>query len=621
MLLQLLRLVFGTIESHSFRVSLLARMLGKGVTIQVPYIFKHLVDALPAATLTTTDPVTTVPLALLLGYGVARASSVGLHEWRNAIFAHVAQDAIRQVGRQVFDHVHRLDLSFHLSRNTGQVARILDRGQRSISMVLNAMVFHVLPTIFEVSLVTGLLAYQFGAAHSIVILGTISSYLAFTIAMTQWRTKFRRDMVRLENQASGQVVDSLMNYETVRYFNNQQHEGERYEKSLRGYQLAALDAQSSLSWLNFGQAVIFSTGLTAVMGLTAQQVLSGTATPGDLVLVNGLLFQLSVPLFFIGGVYREVRQALIDMEAMFQLRDTKPNIVDPTEAITYDASTMGTEMQLENVHFAYPTAANKRPILQGSNLTIPHGKTVVRIFDSLGAPNQASSLVCSSSNLTRRLIVLSIQAFVGASGCGKSTVLRLLYRFYDPDKGRLTIGGQDLRDLDQQSLQKSMAVVPQDTVLFHESIGYNIQYGNLDAPWEEVVDAAKKAHIHDTIMSFPDGYDTIVGERGLKLSGGEKQRVAIARAMLKDSPILLCDEPTSSLDSQTETEIMNNLKSIGKDRTTIIIAHRLSTIQDCDEIVVWSMGQVVEKGTHEELVRLGGRYTELLRMQETIPDS
>jgi ATP-binding cassette subfamily B (MDR/TAP) protein 7 len=405
----------------------------------------------------------------------------------------------------------------------------------------------------------------------------------FTILITSWRTKFRREMNRLDNQASARVVDSLMNFETVQYFNAKDHEVNRYDESLRGYQKEALRAQQSLSFLNFGQAVIFSCGLTGVMWLTAEQIVAGTATIGDMVLVNGLLFQLSVPLFFIGGIYREIRQALIDMENMFQLRDTKPTITDKANAIVYDPETMSTSIELENVHFAYPTDANKRPILNGTSLNIHQGKTV---------------------------------AFVGTSGCGKSTILRLIYRFYDPDVGCVKIGGHDARDLSIDSLQKAIAVVPQDTILFHDTIRYNIQYGDLNASWEEVENAAKKAQIHDAIMSFADGYDTLVGERGLKLSGGEKQRVSIARAILKNAPILLCDEPTSSLDSNTESSIMDNLKHVGKDRTTIIIAHRLSTIQDCDEIIVMHKGHVVERGTHSALVRRGGRYTELLRMQE-----
>jgi ATP-binding cassette subfamily B (MDR/TAP) protein 7 len=570
-------------------------LAGKAVTIQVPFLFKHLVDALPsggtdAAALAAADPLAAasgLPVALLLGYGVSRAASSGLQEWRNAVFAHVAQDAIRNVGRTVFDHVHKLDMQFHLSRNTGQLSRTLDRGQRSISFILNAMVFHAFPTLLEVSLVTGLMAYNFGPAHSGVVLATVAAYVSFTVGVTQWRTKFRREMNRLENEASGRVVDSLLNYETVQYFNNTQHEGDRYETSLLGYQKSALDSQSSLTLLNVGQSAIFSVGITGVMWLTAEQVLAGTATVGDLVLVNGLLFQLSVPLFFIGSVYREVRQSLTDMEAMFKLRDKKPTL-DKPEAIEYDPDTMGTTIILNDVHFAYPTAANQRPILKGTTLTMPQHKTI---------------------------------AFVGSSGCGKSTILRLLYRFYEPNEGSISIGGHDVTNLTRDSLQRAIAVVPQDTVLFHESIGYNIQYGNLDASWDEVIEASKKAQIHDTIMSFSDGYDTIVGERGLKLSGGEKQRVAIARAMLKNAPILLCDEPTSSLDSKTETDIMNNIKNLGKGRTTLIIAHRLSTIQDCDEIIVMHQGRVAERGTHYELLRMGGRYTELLKMQEAMQEA
>jgi ATP-binding cassette, subfamily B (MDR/TAP), member 7 len=557
---------------------------GKVVNIQVPFLFRHLVDSLPTEALS--DPAmaaTTLPIACLLGYGVARAATSGLQEYRNAVFAHVAQDAIRKVGRSVFDHVHKLDMQFHLSRNTGQLSRVLDRGNRSISFTLNAMVFNIVPTILEVSVVMGLLGYNFGAAHAGVVFGTIVAYTGYTVGITQWRTKFRRDMNRLENEASGRVVDSLLNYETVQYFNNVLHEGERYEKSLRGYQNASLQAQQSLSLLNFGQSAIFSVGLTSIMYLTSCQILEGTATIGDLVLVNGLLFQLSVPLNFIGSVYREVRQSLVDMEAMFKLSDTKPAIVDKEAALTYSPSDMGTQIVFSDVKFSYPSS-NDRQILKGMSLEIPEGKTV---------------------------------AFVGSSGCGKSTMLRLLYRFYQPEAGHITIGGHDVNDLTTDSVRRSIAVVPQDTVLFHDTIGYNINYGDLNASWDDVVEAAKKARIHDTIISFPKGYDTIVGERGLKLSGGEKQRVAIARAILKNAPILLCDEPTSSLDSETEQSIMSNIKEIGKNTTTIIIAHRLSTIQDCDEIIVLQEGQVVERGTHEELLAKRGRYNDLLRMQDS----
>jgi ATP-binding cassette subfamily B (MDR/TAP) protein 7 len=558
---------------------------GKAVTIQVPYLFKDLVDQLPdlVQTASMTDPqmVAAVPVTLLLGYGMSRAAASGFQEWRNAVFSYVAQDAIRNVGRSVFEHVHKLDMNFHLGRNTGQVSRVLDRGNRSISFVLNAMVFHVVPTTIEVGLVTSLIGYQFGLPHASVVLATIAAYTGFTVGITNWRTKFRRDMNRLENQASGRVVDSLLNYETVQYFNNAPHESQRYETSLKGYQTAALQAQQSLSLLNFGQSAIFSVGLTGIMYLTTQNYIDGTATVGDLVLVNGLLFQVSVPLNFIGSVYRETKQSLLDMEQTFELLDTKPQLQDGPHVQEYDPIAMGTNITFEDVEFAYPGKV-ERSIVNGLSLDVQQGKTV---------------------------------ALVGSSGCGKSTLLRLLYRFYQPNAGTITIGGKPVTDLSLESVRKSIAVIPQDTVLFHESIGYNINYGNLEASWDEVVEAAKQAKIHDTIMSFPDGYDTIVGERGLKLSGGEKQRVAIARAILKPASILLCDEPTSSLDSQTEMDIMNNIKEVGQGRTTIIIAHRLSTIQDCDEIVVLDKGTVVERGNHQELLQKQGRYAELLTMQ------
>jgi len=391
-------------------------------------------------------------------------------------------------------------------------------------------------------------------------------------------------MNRLENEASGRVVDSLLNYETVQYFNNVPHEGERYEKSLRGYQKAAMKTQSSLALLNFGQAAIFSTGITGVMWLTSQQIIEGTATVGDLVLVNGLLFQLSVPLFFLGSVYNTIKQSFVDMTNMVEVLDQKPAIANKKEAIDFVHEEMGGAITFQDVHFNYPSDVNKkRRILNGTNIEIPIGKTV---------------------------------AFVGSSGCGKSTILRLLYRFYEPNSGTISIGGQKIEDFTIDSLRKAIAVVPQDTVLFHDTIGYNIQYGNLNASWDEVQEAARKAKIHDTIMNFPDGYDTIVGERGLKLSGGEKQRVAIARAILKEAPILLCDEPTSSLDTATEIDIMNNLKDVGKNTTTVIVAHRLSTIQDCDEINVMHEGKVVERGSHFELLELGGRYANLLQLQQ-----
>ena len=609
-------------------------LAGKGVTIATPFMFKGLVDTLPmfntnnaiidvdgvsttanvhvptfipetlieTLTTSTTFGIPSLPLLLLLSYGTSRTLSSLFQESRNAVFAPVAQSAIRSVGRSTFDHVHSLDLQYHLNRNTGTLGRIIERGNRSISFVLNAMVFNTIPTIIEVSVVTGCMGYTFGASHAGTILATIGAYVGYTIGITQWRTQFRKDMNRLNNQASGKISDSLLNYETVKYFNNEGHEGRVYEGTLRQYQHAALQAQSSLALLNFGQNAIFTVGLTTIMYLTLLDVMAGNATVGDLVLVNGLLFQLSVPLNFIGGVYREVQQAFVDMEAMFGLRDTEPAIVDRKDAVEYDPmKDGGCVIEFDNLEFAYDLPKKKqektkdgnieeeqgeakRPILRGTTFTVPQGKTI---------------------------------AIVGTSGCGKSTLLRLLYRFYAPDSGTIRIGGNDISTYTTESIRKAMAVVPQDIVLFNDTIGYNINYGNLNASWDEVVEAAKKSHLHDIIQTLPNGYDTIVGERGLKLSGGEKQRVSLARAILKKSPILLCDEPTSSLDSHTELEIMNNLKEVGKDTTCIIIAHRLSTIQDCDCIIVMDEGRVIEVGDHNELMVQGGRYSELVAFQRS----
>ena len=587
-------------------------LAGKGVTIATPFLFKGLVDTLPlfndASLLqtvnapeilltATTGGLPALPMLLIASYGASRALTSAFQEYRNALFARVAQSAIRSVGRTTFDHVHALDMTFHLNRNTGTLGRIIERGNRSISFTLNALVFQAIPTCVEVTAVTGCMYYNFGGMHASTVLATIVAYVGYTVGITQWRTQFRKDMNKSENEASGRLSDSLLNYETVKYFNNEIHEGQVYESTLRRYQDAALRAQSSLSLLNFGQNAIFTVGLTTIMYFTALDVMRGNATVGDLVLVNGLLFQLSVPLNFIGSVYREVRQALIDMEAMFALRDTKPAFVDKKGAVEYNPATNGTRIEFNDLEFAYSSTRMKgtdsekdgkdfssRRILRKTTFTIPQGKTV---------------------------------AVVGSSGCGKSTLLRLLYRFYNPDNGTIRIGDHEIFDYTTESIRKSIAVVPQDIVLFNDSIGYNIHYGDLSASWDEVMESAKKAHLHETISKLPNGYNTLVGERGLKLSGGEKQRVSLARAILKKAPILLCDEPTSSLDSHTELEIMNNLKEIGKDTTCVIIAHRLSTIQDCDEIVVLEKGKVVEQGSHEDLMALCGRYRELLLFQQS----
>jgi len=587
--------------------SILLMLAGKGVTIATPFLFKMLVDIVPSyAEGVATSTVKSLPILLLLAYGTCRSLSSLFREMTNAIFAHVAQSAIRRFGRSTFDHVHSLDLQYHLNRNTGALGRVLERGSRSISFALNALVFNTIPTLLEVSIVMGIMFRKFGVWEAVTVAMTIFIYSVFTIFVTQWRSSIRKDMIALDNKAAGKVSDSLLNYETIKYFGNELHEGSTYETTLLKYQKKALKAASSMSALNFGQNAIFSMGLMMIMYLTLRNVKAGLATVGDLVLVNGLLFQLSVPLNFIGWVYQEVKQAFIDMEAMFELRDTKPEINDDPNAVAYVPSKDGTTIEFDELEFAYDATeatpaggakllheeqlTKRRPILKKTSFTIPQGKTV---------------------------------AIVGASGSGKSTLLRLLYRFYTPDTGSIRIGGKDISVFTTESVRRAIAVVPQDTVLFNDSIGYNIHYGNLNASWEDVIEAAKKAHLHDIIMRLPNQYNTVVGERGLKMSGGEKQRVSLARAILKKSPILLCDEPTSSLDSQTELEIMNNLKEIGKDeeKTCVIIAHRLSTVQDCDLIVVMDGGRVVEQGTHDELIRRGGRYSQLLAFQRNLDDT
>ena len=600
----------------------------KAVNVSVPFLFKSIVDNLnenmsmipPSTSASVTDALAVTDAAVLavLGYGGARATASLLNESRNAVFAHVAQSAIRNVGRSTFSHLHALDLSFHLNKNTGTVTRILDRGNRSISFVLNAMVFNVMPTAIEVGVVSGLMYHQFGYSHLLCVGSTVATYVLFTVGFTQWRTQFRRDMNRLENEGSGKAIDSILNYETVKYFNNETHEVDRYETSLKGYQTAATKTQITLGMLNWGQNAIFSAGIGAIMYLTLQDILAGNATVGDLVLVNGLLFQLSIPLNFVGSVYREVKQSLIDMDQMLKLKETVPAILDRPDAITYDPETMTTDIKFQDVHFAYPASAARGA---GSSSS-PDADADADAADTEVASRERKVLNGMSFDVKEGETV----AFVGGSGCGKSTILRLLYRFYDAsasepesesesESSRILIGNNDITRLSLDSHRGAIAVIPQDTVLFNDSIFYNIHYGNFDASREEVINAAKKARIHDTILTFPDGYDSVVGERGLKLSGGEKQRVAIARAILTNSPILLCDEPTSSLDSKTESDIMANLKEIGQNTTTLIVAHRLSTVKDCDRIFFLEGGRVVEEGSHGTLLAKGGKYAEMYRNQ------
>ncbi|KAL3882272.1 hypothetical protein ACJMK2_028634 [Sinanodonta woodiana] len=543
----------------------------KVLNVQVPFIFKYIVDFLnqPSNWLNLSEPgstIMTVATAVIIGYGIARAGAAGFNELRNAVFGKVAQNSIRNVARNVFLHLQSLDLSFHLSRQTGALSKAIDRGTRGINFVLSALVFNVAPTIFEVTLVTGILYYKCGGKFALVALGCIGSYTLFTLLITSWRTKFRVMMNKAENAAGNIAVDSLINYETVKFFNNEEYEANKFDKYLARYEEASLKTTTSLAMLNWGQNVIFSVGLTAIMVLASQNIMSGTMTVGDLVMVNGLLFQLSLPLNFLGSVYREVRQSLIDMQTMFNLLHIKPKIASNPKAHLLMVSPQESSITFEDVHFQYLPG---QKILNGLSFSVPSGKKV---------------------------------AIVGGSGSGKSTVVRLLFRFFDPDQGRVLINGQNIREVDLGNVRKAIGVVPQDCVLFHDTVFNNIHYGNLTKTPEEVYQAAKMAEIHDTIINrFPLKYETQVGERGLKLSGGEKQRVAIARAVLKDPPIIVYDEATSSLDTITEQNILWALRRVTQGKTTIVIAHRLSTVVDADEILVLDKGQVVERGTHFSL--------------------
>lgn len=568
----------------------------KFVTISVPFFFKELIDIFsnlphtPDGALVLDSVAPMLPVSLVIGYGLSRATAGGFHELRNSIFATVANEAIRNVARDVFRHLHDLDMTFHVNRNTGALFRIIDRGSRSINFAITAIIFNVFPTIFEVGLVSGLLAYNLGYEYAVVTAGTIGAYTAFTVMISNWRSDIRKKMNQQENLASGKAMDSLINYETVKLFNNVDHEVKRYDQALEGFQIQNIKTQTSLSLLNFGQNAIFSAGLVAMMYFCSQSIIAGTASVGDLVLVNGLLFQLSIPLNFIGTVYRELKQSFIDMEALFKLTKVVPQIKDEIDA--KELKLNKGEIEFHDVFFSYSdhadpstplatkaSAASERKILKGLSLKIQAGKTT---------------------------------AIVGSSGSGKSTLLRLLYRFYDVSSGKITIDGQDIRNVTLNSLRKSIGVVPQEAVLFNETIGYNIKYGNLNVSQEKLNEIVISAKLKELVEKMPNGLNTVVGERGVKLSGGEKQRVSIARAMLKDTTILLCDEPTSSLDTATEYDVMTQLKSLGKGRTTVIVAHRLSTVQDADVIVVLDNGRLIEQGTHSELIKKGGKYAELI---------
>jgi len=560
------------VEVKTRVVGALGLLVGaKVVNTCVPFIFSHAVDSLNTASqLSLSTPesaAATMITTTLIGYGVARTGALGFNELRNAVFAKVSQHSIRTIARNVFRHLHDLDLSFHLNRQTGGLSKTMDRGSRGISFVLERMVFNVVPTFVELSMVCGVLAYTCGPAYAAIAFGTVAIYSAFTLVVTQWRTQFRVNMNKADTEAGNKAVDALINYETVKYFNNEDYETARYDTSLRKYEAASLKTTTSLAFLNFGQNVIFSAALAGIMIMASRDILAGNMSVGGLVMVQGLLFQLSVPLFFVGSVYREMRQALIDMQVMFQLMKVAPTITSAPSAPPLQLTASTAELVFNNVKFSYIPG---HPILDGVSFTVPAGQKY---------------------------------AIVGGSGSGKSTVVRLLYRFFKPDSGSINLGGHPIDAVSLDSLRKSISVVPQDSVLFHDTIRHNIGYGDLSAKEEDVIKAAELAELHDSILDWPKGYDTQVGERGLKLSGGEKQRVAIARAILKDSPVLVFDEATSSLDSLTEASIMRALTQATEGRTSIVIAHRLSTVVNCDKILVLNKGKLVESGTHWELLQ------------------
>ncbi len=547
----------------------------KGANVAVPLVFKGLIDAL---TVTPEQAFIVVPAALLLAYGVLRFSNSLLTELREIVFARVTQQAVRRISLQVFRHLHALSLRFHLERQTGGLTRDIERGTRSINSLISYTLYSILPTLVEIGLVVGILLLNYDAIFAIITVVTLTIYIVFTIKVTNWRTALRRHANELDSAANARAIDSLLNFETVKYFNNEEYEARRYDDQIDKWTQAQLKNQFSLSGLNIGQAIIVSIGVTLMMWQAAIRVASGEMTIGDIVLVNAFLIQLYIPLNFLGVIYRELRQALTDIERMFGLMNENKEVADAPDALTLQPGPAA--VRFESVSFAYDA---KRPILFEVDFEIPAGRTV---------------------------------AVVGHSGSGKSTLARLLYRFYDVQGGAIRINGHDLRALTQHSLRASIGIVPQDTVLFNDTLFYNIQYGRPDATREEVVAAAAAAQLTEFIGRLPDGFDTRVGERGLKLSGGEKQRVAIARALLKNPAILIFDEATSALDSKTEKAIQAQMELAAEGRTAMVIAHRLSTIMNADEIIVLDQGRIVERGTHGSLLLKGGDYARMWALQQ-----
>jgi ATP-binding cassette subfamily B protein len=556
--------------------AMVALLLGKMANVFTPYFFKWATDAL--ADPNAVDGIgaigwLSVPIMLVIAYGLGRVVNIGLEQLRDGIFARVGQYAVRRLSDETFRHMHSLSLRFHLQRRTGGLSRVIERGTKGIESVVRHTILSAFPTLLQFVLMAGVIAYQFDWIYVVVVVALVVFYVWFSAKVSSWRIDIRRAMNESDNEAHSKAIDSLLNFETVKYFGNEELEAQRFDRSMASYEKSAVRTWISLAWLNFGQITIFSTGMALCMGLSAQAVINGEQTLGDFVMINALLMQLFVPLNFFGFLHREIKQGLVDLEAMFSLLREEPEIVDKKGAEPIAIN--GGDIRFRDVKFHYD---EERPILRGVSFDVPAGKTV---------------------------------ALVGPSGAGKSTISRLLYRFYDVKGGAIEIDGQDVRDISQHSLRQQIGMVPQDTVLFNDSLRYNIAYGRPGAEKGEIEEAAKLAQVSDFIKSLPDGFDTEVGERGLKLSGGEKQRVAIARTILKAPPILVLDEATSALDSHTEQEIQSALDQVSKNRTTLVIAHRLSTVINADEIIVLEKGLIKERGTHGELLEQKGLYASM----------
>ena len=597
-------------DNKAFKIRVVAAvgllLTSKILNVQVPYFFKEILDSLnsklPTVLQDTNElitPMVVLPTSLIIMYGFAKLGSSLFNELRNTVFSEVAHQAVRSVSKKTFSHLHNLDLSYHLNRETGSLFKIIDRGSRGITWGLNAMVFHIIPTIFELILVCSILSTHYGHIYTVITISTIILYTIFTIAITQWRTQFRKDLNNTEESANSKIIESLLNYETVKYFNNEKYELERYDESLKLIANLSQKTQTSLGLLNFGQNFIFALAFTGIMYLSANQVIRGEMTIGDMVMLNGFLMQLSMPLNFLGTVYREFRQSLTDMENMFIILEQKSSLVERPNAVPLSLplnphyTPLSPQLNINNNN-NNNNINNDENI--NNNININNGEREINCeflsgdieFRNVAFGYDENRLILNNFNLTIK--EGKTIAFVGESGSGKSTIIRLLFRFYDPKSGDVLINGHNLKDLQLESLRKQISVIPQDTILFNDTLFQNILYGNVNASKEQVYLASRLAQIDQTVKKLSMGYNTKVGERGLKLSGGEKQRVAIARALLKGSPILLCDEATSSLDSNTEKEIIKELYQLAKNRTTIVIAHRLSTVVDCDEIIVLGNG-------------------------------